>query len=76
MLAAVVAKVAEDNRRAFLAVLEKTVTDSREAGVRRIVDFCFTRFTGDKRGTRAILKVAHTVGLMPTIAQSTDVAAD
>lgn len=76
LLAAVVAKVAEDNRRAFLDVLDKTVTDSREVGIRRIVDFCFTRFTSDKRGTRAILKVAHTVGLMPTIAQSTDVAAE
>lgn len=76
LLAAVAAKVTEDNRRAFQAVLEKTASDSREAGVRRIVDFCFTRFTSDKRGPRAILKIAHAAGLMPTIAQSTDVAAE
>ena len=47
-----------------------------EGGVRRIVDFCFTRFTSDKRGPRAVLKVAHAIGLMPTIAQRTDIAAE
>jgi|GEM_PF-2148772 len=76
LLAAVAAKVAEDNRRAFEAVLERTVTDTREEGVRRIVDFCVTTFTSNRRGLRAVLKVAHSVGLMPTIAQSTDVAAE
>lgn len=76
LLAAVAAKVAEDNRRAFQAVLERTVSDSREDGVRRIVDFIITRFTAEKHATRAVMKVAHAVGLMPTVAQSTDVAAE
>lgn len=76
LLAAVAAKVAEDNRRAFQAVLERTATDTREEGIQRIVDFCITTFTADRRGLRAVMKVAHAVGLMPTIAQSTDVAAE
>ncbi len=76
LLAAVAAKVTEDNRHAFESLLEKTAHLSREEGVTRIVEFCLTRFTSDKRGPRAVLKVAHAVGLMPTIAQSTDVAAE
>ena len=76
LLAALTAKVTEDNRHAFDAVLERTAALSREDGVRRIVDFCFTRFTSDKRGPRAVLKVAHAIGLMPTIAQRTDIAAE
>lgn len=76
LLAAVAAKITEDNRHAFEAVLETIAKLPREEGVRRIVDFCFTRFTADKRGPRAVLKIAHAVGLMPTIAQSTDVAAE
>jgi len=76
LLAAVAAKVTEDNRHAFEAMLDTTAALSREDGVKRIVDFCFARFTSDKRGPRAVLKVAHAVGLMPTIAQSTDVAAE
>lgn len=45
------------------------------AGVGRIVEFCFAQFTERKRVPRAVLKIAHAVGLMPTVAQSTDVAA-
>ena len=76
LLSALTAKVTEDNRHAFDAVLQKTAAMSREDAVTRIVDFCFTRFTSDKRGPRAVLKVAHATGLMPTIAQRTDIAAE
>jgi AcrR family transcriptional regulator len=76
LMAAVAAKVTEDNRAAFEAVLARTASDSRAEGVARIVEFWLGRFTADKRGPRAVLRIAHAIGLMPTVAASTDVAAE
>ncbi len=76
LLAAIAAKVTEDNRHAFEALLASTAELSIEEGVGRVVDFCIARFATRKRGPRAILKIAHAVGMMPTVAASTDVAAE
>ena len=35
-----------------------------------MVDFCFETYTSNKRVPRAVLKIAHSIGLMPTLAQS------
>lgn len=76
LLAAIAAKVTEDNRHAFEAMLASTAELSIEEGVGRVVDFCIARFATSKRGPRAILKIAHAVGMMETVAASTDVAAE
>jgi AcrR family transcriptional regulator len=75
LLAAFAAKATEDNRLAFEKVLAGTDALPLEEGVRCIMDFCFAQFTEKKRAPRAVMRIAYAVGLMPTVAQSTDVAA-
>jgi AcrR family transcriptional regulator len=75
LLVALAAKVTEDNRHEFEGILDATVELSLEEGVGRIVDFCFATLTSEKRVQRALLKIAYTTGLMPTVAESTQVAA-
>ena len=70
LLSALAAKVTEDNLRAFEELLETTHPLSLREGIERIIDFCFSTYTTNTRGPRAVLKIAHTVGLMPTLAQS------
>lgn len=70
LLAAAAAKVTEDNLRAFEGVLEDTKTMPLDEGVRTIVAFAIDTYTRDKRVPRALLRIAHTLNLMPTLAES------
>jgi AcrR family transcriptional regulator len=76
LLSALAAKVTEDNLHAFEALLETTAPLSLEESVGKLVDFCFATYTSNKRIPRAVLKIAHSIGLMPTLAQSQTVFAD
>ncbi|MBX3208665.1 MAG: TetR family transcriptional regulator [Labilithrix sp.] len=76
ILSALAAKVTEDNLRAFEDVLQSTHELSLEEGVGKIVDFCFATYTANKRVPRAVLKIAHSIGLMPTLAESQTVFAE
>ncbi|MBX3264843.1 MAG: TetR family transcriptional regulator [Labilithrix sp.] len=76
ILSALAAKVTEDNLRAFEEVLASTRELPLEDGVGKIVDFCFATYTANKRVPRAVLKIAHSIGLMPTLAESQTVFAE
>lgn len=70
VLSAVAAKLTEDN----LEVLEARLAGSRErpldVAVRDLVDYLFAIYLGDPKIPRAVLRVAHQIGLMPTLAAS------
>lgn len=70
LLAAVSAKLMEDNLAGFEKILAQTETLPLDEACGLIVDFCFETYLSSKRRTRAILKIAHSVGLMPAFAQS------
>jgi AcrR family transcriptional regulator len=76
LLAALMAKATEDNRDAFDEVLDATGELSMEDAIRSIVDFSFATFASDKHVKRVLLNVAHAVGMMPTLAQATNVAVE
>jgi AcrR family transcriptional regulator len=76
LLSAVAAKITEDNLHAFEDLLGTTHDLSLQDSVGSIVDFCFRTYTANKRIPRAVLKIAHTIGLMPTIAHSQTVFAE
>lgn len=76
MLAALAVKSTEDNLRAFETLLESAHELPLDESVGRVVDFCFEKYTSNKRVPRAVLKVAHSIGLMPTLAQSQTVFAE
>ena len=69
-------KSTQDNLRAFEALLESAHELPLDESVGQVVDFCFETYTSNKRVPRAVLKVAHTIGLMPTLAQSQTVFAE
>ena len=70
VLSGLVAKVTEDNLRRFEKQLEQSRAKPLEVAVREIVDLMFDTYVGDVRIPRAVLRVAHRAGLMPTIADS------
>lgn len=76
LLSALAAKITEDNLRAFEAVLASTQDLPLAESVGRIADFCFETYATNKRIPRAVLKIAHSIGLMPTLAQSQTVFAE
>lgn len=76
ILAALAVKSTEDNLRAFEALLESAHELPLDESVGQVVDFCFETYTSNKLVPRAVLKVAHTIGLMPTLAQSQTVFAE
>jgi AcrR family transcriptional regulator len=76
LFSALAAKVTEDNLRAFEELLVTTEKLPLNDGVRRIVDFAFATYASNKRVPRAILKIGHSIGLMPTLAQSQTVFAE
>lgn len=76
LLAAVTAKVTEENQKAFEAELDATLDLPLEETVGRIVDFCFARFVSNKPFGRAVMKIAHAVGAMPTVGESTNLASE
>lgn len=76
LLAALAAKVTEDNLRAFERVLAETEALPIEEAVGRITDFAFQTYSANKSIPRAVLRIAHSIGLMPTLAQSQTVFAE
>jgi AcrR family transcriptional regulator len=64
------AKVTEDNLRRFEAELEGARNEPLTIAVRRVVDLMFETYVSDVRVPRAVLRVAHRVGLMPALAAS------
>jgi AcrR family transcriptional regulator len=76
LLAALAAKVTEDNLRGFEQVLAEIETLPLEEAVERVTDFAFATYVTNKTIPRAVLKIAHSIGLMPTLAQSQTVFAE
>lgn len=76
LLAALAAKITEDNLRSFEQVLASTEGASLDDSLKRMIDFCFDLYATDKRIGRSIMKIAHSIGLMPTLAQSQTVFAE
>jgi AcrR family transcriptional regulator len=80
LLAGLTAKITEDNLRTFEAVLERTHELELRPAVEAIVDHAFATYLppgeGGRRLPRAILRIAHQIGLMPTLAQSLNVFAE
>jgi AcrR family transcriptional regulator len=70
VLSGLAAKVTEDNLRAFEDQLEKSLHEPLPVAIRGLVDLMFDTYLGNVRIPRAVLRVAHRVGLMPTIADS------
>jgi AcrR family transcriptional regulator len=70
VLSGLVAKVTEDNLRRFEKQLEESRDKPLEGAVREIINLMFDTYAGDVRIPRAVLRVAHRAGLMPTIADS------
>lgn len=70
ILAGLAAKVTEDNLRVFEDRLERSRTEPLPVAVRGLVDLMFDTYVGNVRIPRAVLRVAHRVGLMPTLAES------
>ena len=71
LFAGVAAKVTEDNVRAFERVLEECEGKPLRELIARLVDFTFETYsTGNKRVHRSVLRIAHSVGLMPLLADN------
>ena len=75
VLSALTVKITEDNLRTFEDLLAKANGLPLDAAVALLVDFCFDTYASNKRIPRAVLKIAHSVGLMPALAQSQTVFA-
>ena len=70
LMAGMAAKVTEDNLVAFEALLTKTTSMPLRESVELIVDHAFATYAKDPRFPRAVLRIAHNIGLMPTLAAS------
>lgn len=71
LFAGVAAKVTEDNVRAFEAVLEECEGKPLRDLIARLVDFTFETYnSGQKKVYRSVLRIAHSVGLMPLMADN------
>lgn len=70
LMAGMAAKVTEDNLVAFEALLAKMSTLPLRESVELIVDHAFATYAKDPRFPRALLRIAHNIGLMPTLAAS------
>ena len=70
LLSALAAKATEDNRIAFEALLLKTESMSLPDAVGSIVDFALETYVANTRIPRAVMKIAHAMGLMPILAES------
>lgn len=71
LLAGVAAKITEDNLRAFERMLEENASLPADELLERLVDFTFaTYLEGKKSLPRRVLRIAHAVGLMPSLAET------
>lgn len=64
------AKITEDNLRRFEQQLETSRQAPLSTAVREIVDLMFDTYLRDAGRARSVLRIAHRVGFMPTIAES------
>ncbi len=62
------AKITEDNLRRFRTALSATRDKPLSEAVSSFVDLAFDTYLTDKRVPRVALRIAHRVGLMPTVA--------
>jgi AcrR family transcriptional regulator len=70
VLAAVVAKVTEDNLTRFEKVLASVEDVPLEDAIRAIVDFGYATYLAEPRVPRSVLRLAHAMGLMPMLVTS------
>lgn len=70
IMAAVTAKVTEDNLVAFEALLERTKALPLRSAVELVVDHAYATYAKDVRFLRAVLRIAHEIGLMPQLAEN------
>jgi AcrR family transcriptional regulator len=76
LLAGLTAKITEDNLRAFEEVLARTHELELRPAIEAIVEHAFATYLPNPEGRRlprAIVRIAHQIGLMPTLAQSLNV---
>ncbi|HSO34582.1 MAG TPA: TetR/AcrR family transcriptional regulator [Labilithrix sp.] len=70
LLAGFAAKVTEDNLRDFEEILASTKALPLRESVERIVDHAFTIYADSPKLPRSIMRIAHTLGFVPTIIES------
>ena len=70
LLAGFAAKVTEDNLRDFEELLERTRTLPLRESVALIVDHAFKIYVENPKLPRSIMRIAHTLGFVPTIIES------
>ena len=70
ILSGLAAKVTEDNLRRFEEQLEKSRHQPLPIAIGELIDLMFDTYLRDVRVPRAVLRVAHRIGLMPTVADS------
>jgi AcrR family transcriptional regulator len=75
VLSGLAAKVTEDNLRAFEDHLERTRHEPLPVAISGMVDLLLDTYLGNVRVPRVVLRVAHRVGLMPTLAESVNLFA-
>lgn len=76
LLAALAAKVAEDNLRKVEEVLASAQDLPLEEAVGRLVDFCFETYLSNRRIPRALMRLAHSLDLVPLHVQNQNVFAE
>lgn len=70
LMAGLAAKVTEENLRAFEELLRRCETLALEQAVALVIGHAFDTYTKNKKVPRAVLRIAHRIGLMPTLAES------
>jgi len=70
MLSGVAARVTAQNLERFEAKLAGLHELPLEDAVQTVIDFAFETYVARARTSRAVLRIAHRIGLMPTLAES------
>ena len=70
LLAGFAAKVTEDNLRDFEEILAATHTLPLRESVERIVDHAFATYVANTKLPRTIMRIAFTLGFVPTVVES------
>ena len=70
LLAGFAAKVTEDNLRDFQEILAATKDLALRESVERIVDHAFATYTESTKVPRTIMRIAFTLGFVPTVVDS------
>jgi AcrR family transcriptional regulator len=70
VLAGLAAKITEDNLRELEEELARVESAPLEVAIDTLLDDLFTRYLGKRPLGRAVLRIAHSIDLMPTLAES------